>query len=225
MASSEEDKNVRSSTRAGEVQAFVGSIVVIVSCGLYLVWAYVPNSILLSIGLSYHPSNSPLYPFPSHPHLFYSAHDYRHWASVIPAFLIVTVFCALLLYSGLNRLSVQPASSKFSIHDNSARMQPPLTPTIFHPASHPSHTPSHVPSPPQSTPDAPSPVLASSTSRNVLSNNSQESVVLQSGSSTHHGPRLYRSPNAHDAMQLSRRAPIPPIHDLPITLVNDLLYS
>ncbi|GJP40864.1 hypothetical protein CLOM_g531 [Closterium sp. NIES-68] len=101
MASSEEDKNVRSSTRAGEVQAFVGSIVVIVSCGLYLVWAYVPNSILLSIGLSYHPS--------------------KHWASVIPAFLIVTVFCALLLYSGLNRLSVQPASSKFSIHVNARR--------------------------------------------------------------------------------------------------------
>ncbi|CAI5464316.1 unnamed protein product [Closterium sp. Yama58-4] len=215
---------MQSSTRAGEVQAFVGSIVVIVSCCIYLVWAYVPNSVLLSIGLSYYPSNSPLYPFPSHPHLYYSARDCRHWASVIPAFLIVTVVCALLLYSGVNRLSVQPASSKFSIHDNFARMQPPMTHTNFQPILQPVHQPSHNPSPLPSSLDPPSTVSA----RNSCSghkNKEEEEVLLESGSTRYHGMRLYRSPSAQDAMQMSRRAPIPPIHDLPITMVNDLLYG
>ncbi|CAI5971145.1 unnamed protein product [Closterium sp. NIES-65] len=204
MASFEEAKEMQSSTRAGEVQAFVGSIVVIVSCCIYLVWAYVPNSVLLSIGLSYYPS--------------------EHWASVIPAFLIVTVVCALLLYSGVNRLSVQPASSKFSIHDNFARMQPPMTHTISQPISQPPRQPSHSPSPLPSTLDPPSTVSA----RNIQSgywNNEEEGVLRQSGSTRYHGMRLYRSPSEQDAMLLSRRAPIPPIHDLPITLVNDLLYG
>ncbi|CAI7861940.1 unnamed protein product [Closterium sp. NIES-54] len=204
MASFEEAKEMQSSTRAGEVQAFVGSIVVIVSCCLYLVWAYVPNSVLLSIGLSYYPS--------------------KHWASVIPAFLIVTVVCALLLYSGVNRLSVQPASSKFSIHDNFARMQPPMTHTIFHPVSQPPHQPSHTPSPLPPSLDPPSTVSAHN-SLGAYKNKEEEGVLRQSGSTIYHGMRLYRSPSEQDAMLLSRRAPIPPIHDLPITLVNDILYG
>ncbi|CAI5982220.1 unnamed protein product [Closterium sp. NIES-64] len=165
---------------------------------------FADSSVLLSIGLSYYPS--------------------KHWASVIPAFLIVTVVCALLLYSGVNRLSVQPASSKFSIHDNFARMQPPMTHTISQPISQPPRQPSHSPSPLPSTLDPPSTVSA----RNIQSgywNNEEEGVLRQSGSTRYHGMRLYRSPSEQDAMLLSRRAPIPPIHDLPITLVNDLLYG
>lgn len=80
-----------------EVYGFVGSIVVLTVYWLYIIWAYVPESVLHAAGISYYPS--------------------KYWAVVLPAYCLLAVFFALVAYTGLNHLSTPPPDSFHTLHD------------------------------------------------------------------------------------------------------------
>ncbi|KAK9911216.1 hypothetical protein M0R45_035137 [Rubus argutus] len=95
--------------KPAEVYGFVGSITTVVATVIFLVWAYVPESWLHSIGIFYYPS--------------------RYWALAVPAYAMMTVVLALVFYCGLNFMSTPPPSSLYAVYDefsrdpvNSARM-------------------------------------------------------------------------------------------------------
>ncbi|KAM4072402.1 hypothetical protein ACB094_11G135900 [Castanea mollissima] len=77
--------------KPSEVYGFVGSITTVITTVMVLVWAYVPEDWLHSIGISYYPS--------------------RHWALTVPAYFMVTVVLALGFYIGLNFMSTPSPTS------------------------------------------------------------------------------------------------------------------
>ncbi|EEF41839.1 phosphatidylinositol N-acetylglucosaminyltransferase subunit P isoform X2 [Ricinus communis] len=87
--------------KTSEVYGFVGSITTIVATVIFLVWAYLPEAWLHSIGIFYYPD--------------------RYWALAIPIYAMVTVVLALLFYVGLNFLSTPPAISLSTVYDEFSR--------------------------------------------------------------------------------------------------------
>lgn len=77
--------------KPSEVYGFVGSITTVVATVVYLIWAYVPDSWLHSVGIFYYPS--------------------RYWALAVPAYVMVSIAFALLFYIGLNFVSTPPPTS------------------------------------------------------------------------------------------------------------------
>jgi PIG-P len=64
----EEKKEKKSKESAAEIYGFVGYLISFVVYGLFLAWAYLPESVLCQMGLSYYPSKSvALVPPPSLP--------------------------------------------------------------------------------------------------------------------------------------------------------------
>ncbi|XP_048447746.1 phosphatidylinositol N-acetylglucosaminyltransferase subunit P isoform X1 [Pyrus x bretschneideri] len=82
--------------KPSEVYGFVGSITTVVATVIFLVWAYVPESWLLSIGIFYYPS--------------------RYWALAVPAYAMMTLVLALGFYCGLNFMSTPPPSSLYTVY-------------------------------------------------------------------------------------------------------------
>ncbi|KAL0429401.1 UNVERIFIED_CONTAM: Phosphatidylinositol N-acetylglucosaminyltransferase subunit P [Sesamum radiatum] len=68
--------------KLSEVYGFVGSITTVVSTVVFIIWAYVPDRWLHSIGIYYYPS--------------------RYWALAVPTFFSVTVVLAIGFYIGVN---------------------------------------------------------------------------------------------------------------------------
>ncbi|WCJ42922.1 Phosphatidylinositol N-acetylglucosaminyltransferase subunit P [Euphorbia peplus] len=87
--------------KTSEVYGFVGCITTIVATVIFLVWAYVPESWLHSIGIFYYPD--------------------RYWALAIPTYAMVTIVLALGFYIGINFLSVPPPTSINTIFDEFSR--------------------------------------------------------------------------------------------------------
>lgn len=87
--------------KTSEVYGFVGSITTIVATVIFLVWAYVPEPLLHSIGVFYYPS--------------------RYWALAVPTYAMVTVVLALAFYLGLNFLSTPHPTSSSTIFDDFSR--------------------------------------------------------------------------------------------------------
>ncbi|KAK7856362.1 phosphatidylinositol N-acetylglucosaminyltransferase subunit P [Quercus suber] len=87
--------------KPSEVYGFVGSITTVIATVIFLVWAYVPEDWLHSIGISYCPS--------------------RHWALTVPAYFMVTVVLALGFYIGLNFMSTPSPTSLNIIFDEFSR--------------------------------------------------------------------------------------------------------
>lgn len=81
-----------------EVYGFVGTISTVVSTVIFLVWAYVPENWLHSVGIYYYPS--------------------KHWALAIPAYLMVSVVLAIVFYIGLNFLATPPPTSYSTMFGN-----------------------------------------------------------------------------------------------------------
>jgi phosphatidylinositol glycan class P protein len=90
-----------SSPRTSEVYGFVGSITTIVATVIFLVWAYVPEPWLHSIGIFYYPS--------------------RYWALTVIVYAMVTVVLALGFYLGLNLMSTPLPTSLNTLFDEFSR--------------------------------------------------------------------------------------------------------
>ncbi|GMN39112.1 hypothetical protein TIFTF001_008334 [Ficus carica] len=111
--------------KTSEVYGFVGSITTVVATGplyffgniglskhlihpdcflraaIFLIWAYVPESWLHSVGIFYYPS--------------------RYWALAVPTYAMVTIVLALGFYIGLNFMSTPPPTSLNTIFDEFSR--------------------------------------------------------------------------------------------------------
>ncbi|XVF31786.1 hypothetical protein REPUB_Repub17cG0022400 [Reevesia pubescens] len=81
--------------KPSEVYGFVGSIATVVATGIFLVWAYIPEPWLHSIGIFYYPS--------------------RYWALAVPTYAMVTIVLAIGFYIGLNFMSTPPPTSLTTI--------------------------------------------------------------------------------------------------------------
>ncbi|KAL1345521.1 hypothetical protein HN51_019249 [Arachis hypogaea] len=92
--------------KPSEVYGFVGSITTVAAAVIFLVWAYVPESWLHSVGIYYYPS--------------------RYWALAVPTYMMVTIALMLLFYIGLNFISTPSPASIYTVYDECSR--DPLSP-------------------------------------------------------------------------------------------------
>ncbi|KAF0902655.1 hypothetical protein E2562_018284 [Oryza meyeriana var. granulata] len=87
--------------KPSEVYGFVGSITTVIATTVYLIWAYMPECCLRSLGITYYPS--------------------RYWALAAPSFMIVATALCMVVYMGLNFLATPPPTSFNTIFDEHSR--------------------------------------------------------------------------------------------------------
>ncbi|CAM6084496.1 unnamed protein product [Calypogeia fissa] len=92
-----------------EVYGFAGSIGSLVAFAVYIFWAYVPETWLHSVGITYYPS--------------------RYWAVAIPTYLMMTVLFILALYTSLNFISTPLPQSLYALFDDHTRPSQKLAPS------------------------------------------------------------------------------------------------
>ncbi|KAL8500542.1 hypothetical protein ACS0TY_020215 [Phlomoides rotata] len=105
------DVDHRSSTELGvsgehgpklsEVYGFVGSITTVVFTAIFIIWAYVPDHWLHSIGIYYYPS--------------------RYWALAVPTYVMVAIVLAVTFYISANFMATPPPTSLNSMFDEFSR--------------------------------------------------------------------------------------------------------
>lgn len=91
----------RHGPKPSEVYGFVGAITTVVAMVIFFIWAYVPDSWLHSVGISYYPS--------------------RYWALAVPTYAMVVIALAIVFYIGLNFLVTPPPTSFNTIFDEYSR--------------------------------------------------------------------------------------------------------
>ncbi|XP_023639938.1 phosphatidylinositol N-acetylglucosaminyltransferase subunit P [Capsella rubella] len=94
--------------KPSEVYGFVGSISTVVATVIFLIWAYVPDKLLESIGIHYYPS--------------------RYWVLAMPTYLMVTLMLTLVFYIGLNFIATPPPTSLNTLFDEYSREPGELDP-------------------------------------------------------------------------------------------------
>ncbi|XP_047965934.1 phosphatidylinositol N-acetylglucosaminyltransferase subunit P-like isoform X3 [Salvia hispanica] len=89
--------------KLSEVYGFVGSITTIVFTVIFIVWAYVPDHCLHSIGF-YHYPNRLLY-----------------WALAVPTYVTVIIVLAIIFYIAANFVATPPPTSLDIMFDEFSR--------------------------------------------------------------------------------------------------------
>ncbi|XP_047965928.1 phosphatidylinositol N-acetylglucosaminyltransferase subunit P-like isoform X2 [Salvia hispanica] len=77
--------------KLSEVYGFVGSITTIVFTVIFIVWAYVPDHCLHSIGFYHYPN--------------------RYWALAVPTYVTVIIVLAIIFYIAANFVATPPPTS------------------------------------------------------------------------------------------------------------------
>lgn len=85
---------------------------------LYLIWAFVPDSILNAIGLTYYPQKSCCFLF----FFIMCIHPYRYWALAIPALIIVVLFTIVVGYASINMMNTPSLDALNVIADPAERL-------------------------------------------------------------------------------------------------------
>ncbi|XP_006650334.1 phosphatidylinositol N-acetylglucosaminyltransferase subunit P-like isoform X1 [Oryza brachyantha] len=98
--------------KPSEVYGFVGSITTVIATTVYLVWAYMPEHCLRSLGITYYPS--------------------RYWALAAPSFVIVATVLCMVVYMGFNFLATPPPASFNTIFDEYSRERTMVDPADAH---------------------------------------------------------------------------------------------
>ncbi|XP_077998325.1 phosphatidylinositol N-acetylglucosaminyltransferase subunit P-like [Glandiceps talaboti] len=83
------------------IYGFVLYLASIVCFGLFIIWAYVPEKWLLSLGLTYWPQ--------------------KYWAVVAPTYVCLGILFFYIFYTGYNLIITQPLDSLNTITDNHYR--------------------------------------------------------------------------------------------------------
>ncbi|RKP39653.1 PIG-P [Dimargaris cristalligena] len=83
-----------------EIYGFVIHIISYLFFAIYLCWAYIPDTILHSIGISYYPI--------------------RYWALAIPAWLVMFVAFIYLMFFAHNLVNTPPLNSYATLTDEHA---------------------------------------------------------------------------------------------------------
>lgn len=87
--------------KPSEVYGFVGSITTVVALVVFLVWAYVPEYWLHTVGIYYYPS--------------------RYWAIAAPTYAMVTLVLVIGFYIGINFMVTPSPNSFNTIFDEYSR--------------------------------------------------------------------------------------------------------
>lgn len=85
-----------------EYYGFVMYLVSFVGLGIYLIWAYVPDEILHSLGITYYPK--------------------RYWALAIPIWLMTLVWFIFISFMSINLMNTAPFDSFHCITDEHANV-------------------------------------------------------------------------------------------------------
>jgi phosphatidylinositol glycan class P protein len=92
--------------RSTEVYGFVLWVTAFVSYLAFLLWAFLPEHVLQSVGVTYYPS--------------------KWWAVAIPMYICTTLVFVVIVYAAYNLYSTNPLDSLSTITDSYARAMPPL---------------------------------------------------------------------------------------------------
>jgi len=87
--------------KSAETYGFVGWIGSFIFYGVYVLWAFIPDTLLNRIGIYYYPDKT--------------------WALAFPSFFVVTFIFFQLLYQGLNMYHTKPLHSLNSLQDQHSR--------------------------------------------------------------------------------------------------------
>ncbi|CAO3675012.1 unnamed protein product [Umbelopsis ramanniana] len=85
-----------------EYYGFVMYLVSFVVLGIYLIWAYVPDEVLHSLGITYYPS--------------------RYWALAIPVWIMTLVWFIFISFMSINLMNTAPFDSFTCITDEHANV-------------------------------------------------------------------------------------------------------
>lgn len=94
-------QRIKSTDRTSEIYGFVMWVTSYVLFAVFILWAYLPDSALHSVGITYYPS--------------------KYWALALPAWFTMTLAFALVFYCGYNLYSTNPLESRSTIKDQFSR--------------------------------------------------------------------------------------------------------
>ncbi|KAI9029399.1 PIG-P-domain-containing protein [Hyaloraphidium curvatum] len=118
--SEEGDREGRDEESIVQYYGFAVYLATYLCFGLYIAWAYLPEHVLESMGITYYPN--------------------RWWALAVPSWLIMLIPFILVMFTGMNLARTLPLDSVYTITDDHAVLmsrEEVLYPTYQDPDFHP----------------------------------------------------------------------------------------